>query len=324
MAIERKFVAQNLREFQIKEFIETSLSRVGLSKISLQRTPLGDKVIVYASRPGLVVGRGGANIQKLTADLKEKFNLENPQIEIEEVENFGLDANIMAEMIVNSLERFGSARFKGIGHRSLGDIMQAGALGVEILISGKVPSSRGKTWRFYQGYLKKCGDVAVSGVDHAYKMAVLKTGAVGVQVSILPPTTRLPDKIILHEATIEEVTEEDVKKDMEEKATKEGESKAEEKPKKTKKVAKKKVKKEEPATETKETPKEAEKVEEKPEAVTEKKEEAPEAVAENKAETKETPTEETKAPKTAEVKASAEVKEEVETKEEIKPVEKTK
>jgi small subunit ribosomal protein S3 len=240
-------VAQNLKEFQIKEFIETSLSRVGLSDISLQRTPLGDKVIVYASRPGLVVGRGGANIQKLTKDLKEKFNLENPQIEIEEVVNFGLDANIMAEMIVNSLERFGSARFKGIGHRSLGDIMQAGALGVEILISGKVPSSRGKTWRFYQGYLKKCGDVAVSGVNKSIKVAVLKTGAVGVQVAILPPTTKLPDKIILHEATIEEVVDPNEAKEVVEKVAEVENTEAPKTAKK--KVAKKAAKKEEKAEE---------------------------------------------------------------------------
>ncbi len=216
MAIERKFVAQNLKEFMIKEFVGESLSRVGLSDIKLQRTPLGDKIVVYASRPGLVVGRGGSNIQKLTVDLKEKFNLENPQIEIEEIQKFGLDADIMAETIVNSLERFGSARFKGVGHRALSDIMNAGALGVEILISGKIPSSRSKTWRFYQGYLKKCGDVAVSGVNIAYKTAVLKTGAVGVKVSILPPTTRLPDRIEIYEATIEEVVEKPVKKEMEE------------------------------------------------------------------------------------------------------------
>jgi len=227
MAIERKFVAQNLKEFMIKEFVEKSLSRVGLSDIKLQRTPLGDKIVVYASRPGLVVGRGGSNIQKLTTDLKEKFNLENPQIEIEEVQKFGLDADIMAETIVNSLERFGSARFKGVGHRALSDVMNAGALGVEILISGKVPSARGKTWRFYQGYLKKCGDVAVSGVNIAYKTAVLKTGAVGVKVSILPPTTRLPDRIELHEATIEEVVEKPVKEEMEEVVEKAEEKKAE-------------------------------------------------------------------------------------------------
>jgi small subunit ribosomal protein S3 len=217
MAIERKFVAQNLKEFRIKEFISTQLSRVGLSKIKLQRTPLGDKIIIRASRPGLIVGRAGSNIQKLTETLKQEFNLENPQIEIEEVAKIGLDPNIMAEMIVNSLERFGSQRFKGVGHKSLTDIMESGALGVEILISGKIPSQRAKTWRFYQGYLKKCGDVAVSGVDIAYKTAVLKTGAVGVKVSIMPPTTKLPDQILIKEpdaATVEEVVDAKTKEEM--------------------------------------------------------------------------------------------------------------
>jgi len=210
MAIEKKFINQNLKEFRIRMFVGKQLSRVGLSDIQLQRTPLGDKILIKASRPGLVVGRAGSNIQKLTEALKAEFNLENPQIEIEEVTKIGLDPNIIAEMIVNSLERFGSSRFKGVGHKSMAEVMGAGALGVEILISGKVPSQRARTWRFYQGYLKKCGDVAVSGVDVAHKAAVLKTGAVGIKVSIMPPTTILPDKILLlqpDEPTLEEVTD---------------------------------------------------------------------------------------------------------------------
>jgi ribosomal protein S3 len=73
--------------------------------------------------------------------------------------------------------------------------MRSGALGIEILISGKVPSQRAKTWRFYNGYLKKCGDVAVEGVDISYRVAVLKTGVVGIKVSVMPPTTILPDRI---------------------------------------------------------------------------------------------------------------------------------
>ena len=101
----------------------------------------------------------------------------------------------VAESIANSLERFGTARFKGIGHKAMTDIMNAGARGVEILISGKVPSSRAKTWRFYLGYLKKSGDVAVSGVDNAYASAKLKTGIVGVQVKIMPSSTKLPDDV---------------------------------------------------------------------------------------------------------------------------------
>jgi len=193
--IERKFVAENLKELQIEEYLRSVIGKAGLSYIKLQRTPLGEKIIICASRPGIIVGKSGANIAKLTKDLKEKFKLENPQIELEEAVNPMVDANIVAESIANSLERFGTARFKGIGHKALTDIMNAGARGVEILISGKVPSSRAKTWRFYMGYLKKSGDIAVSGVHTAYTVAKLKTGIIGVQIRILPSTTKLPDDI---------------------------------------------------------------------------------------------------------------------------------
>lgn len=194
--IERKFVAENLKEFQIEEYLRSVLGKAGLSYIKMQRTPLGEKILICSSRPGLIVGKSGSNITRLTKDLKEKFHLENPQIELLEEENPMTDANIMAEGIANSLERFGTARFKGIGHKAITDVMAAGARGVEILISGKVPSSRAKTWRFWMGYLKKSGDIAVSGVDTAYSSAKLKTGIVGVQVRIMPSTTEMPDDIV--------------------------------------------------------------------------------------------------------------------------------
>lgn len=211
MAIERKFIAQNMREFRIKRFVEETVSRVGLSDVKIKKTPLGDKIIIHASRPGLVVGRGGSNIQALTRALKEEFELDNPQIEIEEIEKPDLDADIVAERIVNSLERFGSGRTKGIGHRAMADTMNAGALGVEIIISGKIPSMRARNWRFYSGYLKKAGDIAVEGVKRSHKMVTLKSGAVGIKVSIMPPDIRLPDRITLNEipvTVVEEVTEE--------------------------------------------------------------------------------------------------------------------
>ena len=77
----------------------------------------------------------------------------------------------------------------------MADVMGAKALGIEIIISGKVPSSRAKRWRFYAGYLKKCGDIDLTGVDYAYTAANLKSGVVGVQERIMPPETKLPDKI---------------------------------------------------------------------------------------------------------------------------------
>ena len=222
--IERKFVNQNIKEFEIKEYIRNNLSRVGLSDVKLQRTPLGEKIVISTSRPGLVVGRSGTNITKLTHDLKQVFKLENPQIEIEEVTSIGLDPNIIAEMIANSLEKFGIARFKGIGHKAMADVMNAGAFGVEILIGGKVPSTRAKTWRFYQGYLKKCGDIAVSEIKVAYASAQLKSGTIGIKVSIMTPDTELPDRMhLIKDETeavgkIEEVKDPAVKKEIEEKA----------------------------------------------------------------------------------------------------------
>ena len=194
--IERKFVAENLKEFQIEEYLRSVLGKAGLSYIKMQRTPLGEKILICSSRPGLIVGKSGSNITKLTKELKERFQLENPQIELLEEENPMMDASIVAEGIANSLERFGTARFKGIGHKAITDVMAAGARGVEVLISGKVPSSRAKKWRFYLGYLKKSGDIAVSGVNTAYSSAKLKTGLVGVQVRIMPSTTHMPDEVI--------------------------------------------------------------------------------------------------------------------------------
>ncbi|MBS3125547.1 30S ribosomal protein S3 [Candidatus Woesearchaeota archaeon] len=195
--IERKFVTKKIKEQQIEEFISQTLKNVGHSHTSLQRTPVGEKVVIYASRPGLVVGRKGENIKKLTNTLKRKFNLENPQIEIAEVEQPNLDAQIVAERIASTIERFGIQKFKAIGHKTMTDVMNAGALGIEIIISGKVPSARAKSWRFYSGYLKKCGNIATEGVKRAQAVAINKLGEIGVKVAIMPPGTILPDDIVV-------------------------------------------------------------------------------------------------------------------------------
>ena len=196
--IERKFVAQKIKEFQMEEYITKSLKNVGHSHTKMVKTPLGEKIVIFASRPGLIVGRKGQNIKQLTKTLKKRFELENPQIEISEVNNPNLDAHIVAEKIVDALERFGSEKFKAIGHKIMTEVMKSGALGIEIVISGKVPSARAKSWRFYSGYLKKCGDVA-NGVRKAHAQAQLKTGIIGVKISIMPPDIKLPDDIELIE-----------------------------------------------------------------------------------------------------------------------------
>lgn len=226
--IERKFVAQKIKEFQIQEYITQSLHNVGHSHTKMVKTPLGEKIVIFTSRPGLIVGRKGQNIKLLTKTLKKKFNLENPQIEISEVENPSLDATIVAEKIVDALEKFGSEKFKAIGHKIMTEVMRSGALGIEIIISGKVPSSRAKSWRFYQGYLKKCGDIALS-VRKSNAQAQLKTGVIGVKVSIMPPDLKLPDDIQLIDFV--ETKVEEVKEPSKEEPTEAKEEKKPDKPK---------------------------------------------------------------------------------------------
>lgn len=249
--IERQFISQKTKEYHIQKYIESRLQGVGISQIKLKKIPLGEKIIISAAKPSLIVGSKGANIRELTAVLKTEFKLENPQIEIAEIKNIFLDAKIVAQRIVSSLERFGSARFKSIGHKIMENIINSGALGVEIIISGKIPSSRAKNWRFYQGYLKKCGDLAINGVRKAKSAALLKSGVIGVKVAIMPPDLQLPDKIeIVDRLTTEigEVNREVVGKTSSEDISKTSmenqfveENKKEEPKKKEKAVARKKT-----------------------------------------------------------------------------------
>ena len=209
--IEREFVAQRTKEYQIKKFIEEKLQGVGISQIRLKKIPMGEKIILETSRPSLIVGKRGVNIREMTKTLKHKFRLENPQIEITEVKDIFLDPQIVADRIAGALERYGLSRFKGVGHKMMEQVMNSGAKGVEVVIAGKVPSARARSWRFYKGYLKKCGDIAIVGVRKAQATALLKTGIVGIKVAIMPPNLRLPDHIeVLQEATqvIEELAAE--------------------------------------------------------------------------------------------------------------------
>ncbi|MBI2672495.1 30S ribosomal protein S3 [Candidatus Woesearchaeota archaeon] len=195
--IERQFVNQKVKEYQIQEYIKSKLVGTGYSHTEIQRTPLGEKVIIYTTRPGLVVGRKGENIKQLTTVLNKRFNVENPQIEIGELINPMIDANYVADRISSTLVRFGSKRFKSVGYKTLQQILDSGALGAEIVISGKVPSARARSWRFSAGHLKKSGYISQNEVKRAVSTANLKSGTIGIKVSIMTPDIVLPDKILI-------------------------------------------------------------------------------------------------------------------------------
>ncbi|MBU2616519.1 MAG: 30S ribosomal protein S3 [Nanoarchaeota archaeon] len=201
---ERNVVKFKKEEYTIRDYIRTSIGKGGISKVKIEYAPVGERIIISTSKPGLVIGRGGEKIDELTRTLKKRFSLENPHIEVDEIRVPEYDAQIMADDIAMSLERFGPLRFKVIAYRTLQKIMGAGALGAEIRLSGKLPGSRAKTWRFAQGYLKKTGDSAKI-VDKAQSRAETKPGTVGVKVEILSPEVKNPYEIKINDEMIEEI-----------------------------------------------------------------------------------------------------------------------
>ncbi len=203
---EKKFVQLKKDEYGVKEFIKTQLGKGKMSSINIEYTPLGEKIIIATTRPGYVIGSKGERIAELTEILKKKFNLENPHIEIMEIIKPEFDAQYVADEIATSLERFGSQRFKVIAYKMLERIVKAGALGVEIRLSGKLPSERAKSWRFANGYLKKVGDTA-KVVNRAKGRADTIAGTIGIKVSILSPERKIHDQIIITPELISKLKE---------------------------------------------------------------------------------------------------------------------
>ena len=203
---EKNVVKFKKEEFAIREYVRDSLGKGKVSRVKIEYTPVGEKIIISTNRPGMIIGKGGEKIKELTRILKGRFSLENPNIEIDEIKKPEFDAQFMADDIALSLERFGPLKFKVIAYRTLQKIMGAGALGVEIRLSGKLPGARAKTWRFAQGYMIKTGDSA-KVVDRALAVAQTRPGTIGVKMSILSPDAILTDKIVIDDEFLKKIRE---------------------------------------------------------------------------------------------------------------------
>jgi small subunit ribosomal protein S3 len=145
----------------------------------------------------MVIGKGGKNIRKITTELEERFDLDDPQIDVQEVDEPDLNARIVADKLANALER--GWYFRKAGHTTIDRIMEAGALGAEIVLSGKVTGARSRVEKFNRGYIKHNGEPAEEIVDSGVGTAVMKLGTIGVQVRIIPPDAELPDDFRVYE-----------------------------------------------------------------------------------------------------------------------------
>jgi len=206
MSVVKHFVSESMKKNEIDEFLQKELEKAGYGGVNISKTPLGTHIVIYAMRPGLVIGRGGGTIRELARILEEKFNVPNPQISVSEMEIPELNAYVVASRVASALQR--GIHFRRSGYWALNRVMEAGALGVEIIISGKLRTDRSRYEKFKTGYLPTCGDIALKYMRKAVVHVQLKAGMLGVNVRIMPPDAEFPGKTKAAESLPEEKTAE--------------------------------------------------------------------------------------------------------------------
>jgi len=193
---DKRIIVENVRRVLLKEYLMRETRRAGFGGLDIQRTPMGTRVTLLAERPGLVIGRKGSAIKGLTEAVERQFKFDNPQIEVQEVANPSLNAQIMAEKLANALER--GWHFRRAGHSTVRRIMEAGGKGCLVIIAGKLTGRRHRREKFKAGHIKYCGEPRNLWMDLGFAVAKLKPGVIGVTVEIMSPNAKLPDEIEIH------------------------------------------------------------------------------------------------------------------------------
>ncbi|MCL5876727.1 MAG: 30S ribosomal protein S3 [Candidatus Bathyarchaeota archaeon] len=197
MSIVKRFITESIKRTEIDEFLQKKLERAGYGGVNLSKTPLGTHVVIYAMRPGLVIGRGGETIKELAASLEHNFKVSNPQISVSEIEVPEFNAHVVANRVASALER--GVHFRRAGFWALNQVMEAGALGAEIVISGKLTTERARFEKFRAGHYPIVGEPALRAMKTAEVHVQLKPGMIGVRVKIMPPDAYFPDKVTIIE-----------------------------------------------------------------------------------------------------------------------------
>ena len=192
-----KMIRRNVDRQLVREYLLKETERAGFGGLTFNRTPEGTKVTLRAEQVGRVIGRRGKVIHDLQRRLQEDFDLDNPQLEVEEIEESRTNAQVMASRLASSLER--GWFFRRAGHSTVQNIMDAGARGCIVILSGKITGARHRVEKFQKGHIKYCGETALQLMDVGFSTAVKKLGTIGCTVRIMRPGTKLPHEIAIQE-----------------------------------------------------------------------------------------------------------------------------
>jgi small subunit ribosomal protein S3 len=224
---ENYFVKDKLKKIAISNFLKKKLASAGYIDVEIIKSVFNTRIVIYALKPGFIIGKKGSNIRSLTEELENKFGLSKVHIEIGEIPNKNLDPKVIIENIFSNIGK--GTPWKSVVYNALKQIKEAGAIGAEIIAKGNTSGKgqRKRKSRFFFGYMKKAGDQK-SLVAMEKRTTFPGLGTIGITLRIVRPDIIFSDKIDVLELSKrykmqiqeEELVErqEIVKKDAEKKA----------------------------------------------------------------------------------------------------------
>ena len=187
----KNVIKDNYNMMLLNDFLREEIKESGFHKVEVSKTPSGTKIILHVTRPGIVIGRKGAGIKQLTEKVESDFGFKNPQISVEEIPKAELSPSVMCNRLAAHIER-GTA-FRRATMWTLNQIMEAGAMGVQITISGKLRGDRSAFEKHTQGILPRAGNYAKDIVSEDVTHTKTPMGLIGIKIRIARKEKVVPE-----------------------------------------------------------------------------------------------------------------------------------
>jgi len=178
----KNVIKDNYNMMLLNDFLREKIKDAGFNGMEISKTPTGTKIVLHVTRPGIVIGRKGTGIKELTEKIQTDFGYKNPQISVEEVQKPELSPSVMCNRMASHIER-GTA-FRRATMWTMNQIMEAGAMGVQITISGKLRGDRSAFEKHTQGILPRAGNYAKNIVTEDIVHTETPMGLIGIKIRI--------------------------------------------------------------------------------------------------------------------------------------------
>ena len=191
MTQQKNVIKDNYNMMLLNDFLREEIKEAGFHKVEVSKTPSGTKITLYVTRPGIVIGRKGSGIKSLTEKVGTDFGFKDPQISVEEIQKAELSPSVMCNRMAAHIER-GTA-FRRATMWTINQIMEAGAMGVQITISGKLRGDRSAFEKHTQGILPRAGNYAKNIVSEDVTHTKTPMGLIGIKIRIAKKEKLVPE-----------------------------------------------------------------------------------------------------------------------------------